>query len=97
MNKRQLQLTLASVVAALALLLTGCGANDHDRSGDPGKVTDRDEDHWTTGSRKHRVYHSDYDLTIKRSSDGTEYDIDVSSAAFDHCYQGSSYPKCVDR
>lgn len=97
MNKRQLQLILASLAVAVATLVTGCGASDADRSGDPGKVVDRDKDHWTTGSGKNRVHHYDYDLVIQRSSDGTEYEKDVSSAAYDHCYRGSSYPKCVDK
>lgn len=97
MNKTKLHAIIASVVMVLSFALAGCGASEEDRSGDPGKVVDRDSDTWTTGSRNHRVTHHDYDLTIKRSSDGTEYEKDVSSAAYDHCYRGSSYPKCVDK
>lgn len=96
MNRRQLQLILASLAVAVMALVTGCGASADDRNGDPGTVVSRDEDHWTSGSRKHRVHHSDYTLTIQRA-DGTTYDKDVSSAAYDHCYRRSSYPKCVDR
>ena len=95
MNKRQLQLALVSLGAALLLLVTGCESPD-DKRGDPGKVVARDEDHWTTKSGKTRIHHSDYDLTVERK-DGTVYELDVTSGGYDHCYRGSSYPKCVDR
>lgn len=90
---------IMGLIAGLVLgitALTGCGASEHDRSGDPGKISDRDSDHWTTKSGKTTTHHYDYDLTVTRK-DGTSYEIDVTSAAFDHCYVGSSYPKCVDR
>lgn len=88
----------AAAAVALVLALTGCGTNDHDYSGDPGKVVDRDHD--ANGKRA-----DDYDLTIERTdaadidaADGNRtYELDVTSSAYDHCYRGSSYPKCVDR
>lgn len=98
MNKRQLQLTLASLVAAVALLLTGCGS--HGTDGDPGKVRDKDRDYVKTGKR---TGHYDYDLEIERThqadidaADGDRtYWIDVSSDVYDDCVRGSNYPKCA--
>lgn len=84
---------IMGLIAALALgitALTGCGASDHDRSGDPGKVSDRERKYKSST----KTY--DYDLTVTRP-DGTSYEIDVTSSAYDHCYRGSAYPKCVDR
>lgn len=95
MNKRQLQLTFASLAAAVGLLLTGCDTT-HGDDGDPGTVVDRDSDVWTTRTGKTTTTHYDYDLTVRRA-DGTEYDIDVSSDVYDHCYRQSAYPKCVER
>lgn len=86
----------AGALVLSVLVLTGCGATAADRSGDPGKVSGRDESHWTTKSGKTTIHHYDYDLTVTRK-DGTSYEIDVTESAFDHCYRGSAYPKCVDR
>lgn len=69
--------------------LGACGATSEDRDGDPGVVVDRDHE------VKGKI--NDYDLTIKRDSDGTVYEKDVSHPAYDHCYRGSKYPLCVDR
>lgn len=97
MNKRQLQLWIASLAAGAALVLTGCGTQDSDYAGDPGKIVGRDKD--KVGSSY------DYDLTIERTraadideaGGSRTYEIDVTASAYDHCYRGSSYPKCVDR
>ena len=85
---------IAAVAAAVALLLAGCSEDDH--RGDPGKVVDREESFYMTKVGKTQVHHWDYDLTIRRP-DGSTYELDVSENAYDRCYQGSSYPKCVDR
>lgn len=95
---RKITAVVVSAVAAGALALTGCGTQDSDYSGDPGKVVDRDHD--ANGKRA-----DDYDLTIERTrqadineADGDRtYELDVTSSAYDHCYRGSNYPKCVDR
>lgn len=89
MNKDMLKLAAMTLAVLLAVLLTGCGPDDE--RGDPGKVTGRDRDY----SSSTKVW--DYDLTIKRTSDGKEYELDVSRSGYDHCYRGSSYPTCVDR
>ncbi len=89
MNKRQLQLALAALASAVALLVTGCSTPPDDR-GDAGKVVEREKD-WKSSTKTY-----DYDLTIRRP-DGTEYELDVTSGGYDHCYRGSSYPKCVSR
>lgn len=84
---------ITGLIAALALgiaALTGCGASEHDRSGDPGKVSGREKEY------KSSTKSYDYDLTVTRP-DGTSYEIDVTSSAYDHCYRGSAYPKCVDK
>lgn len=94
---RKITAAVVSAAVAGALALTGCGSTPDDHRGDAGKVVERDSDHWTTKSGKTTVHHWDYDLTIKRSSDGTEYELDVTESGYDHCYRGSSYPKCVDR
>lgn len=80
--------TLAVLATAAVLVLTGCGPDDH--RGDPGKVVDRERDY------RHSSKTWDHDLTIRRP-DGSTYELDVSGDAYDHCYRGSSYPKCVDR
>lgn len=85
----------ASVLLAGSLALTGCSTTHGDK-GDPGTVTDRDKDHWTTRSGRTTTHHWDYDLTVRRP-DGTEYGIDVSEDVYDHCYRGSHYPACVKR
>lgn len=95
---RKITAVVVSAVAAGALALTGCGASD-DKDGDPGKVVDRERDYSTST----KTY--DYDLEIRRTNPadieaagGDEtYEIDVTSGSYDHCYRGSSYPKCVDR
>lgn len=89
----------AAAALGIALVLTGCQGGTHGDKGDPGRVIGRDYDpSYTTRAGKTRIHHpSDYDLTVRRSADGTEYDIDVSHDVYDHCYTGSSYPKCVKR
>jgi hypothetical protein len=85
---------LAVLATAAVLALAGCGPDDH--RGDPGKVVDREESFYTTRVGKTTTQHWDYDLTIRRP-DGSTYELDVSEDAYDRCYRGSSYPKCVDR
>lgn len=87
---------LAAVAAALALMFgaTACGGSDSDCQGDAGRVTGKDYDPgYTTGSGKHKVSHSaDYDLTITRP-DGTTYDKDVTSTAYNDWYRrGGKFP-----
>lgn len=82
------KMIVAAAVAGV-LALTGCSTPD-DKRGDAGKVVERDSDYYSSTKQW------DYDLTIKRV-DGTEYDLDVTRRGYDHCYRGSSYPKCVDR
>lgn len=86
--------TTAAAVAALALALTAGCSTTHGNDGDPGKVTSRDSDYWTTRVNKTTTHHWDYDLTVRRA-DGSEYSIDVSEDVYDHCYRGSNYPACV--
>lgn len=92
--KKRITPGLALAVLALAGL-TACGPDDH--RGDPGKVIARDHDMWSTKSGKVTTWHHDYDLTVQRSKDGSTYELDVTGSGYDHCYRGSSYPKCVDR
>lgn len=86
---------IAAAVLGVVLILSGCSTPDDER-GDAGKVIGREESHWTTKSGKTIVWHHDYDLTVRRP-DGTVYELDVSEDGHDHCYRGSSYPRCVDR
>lgn len=95
MTGPKLPRVLVSAALTGLLVLTGCSTTHGDK-GDPGTVTDRDEDHWTTRSGKTTVHHWDYDLTVRRP-DGTEYEIDVSEDVYDHCYRGSHYPACAKR
>jgi len=41
---RRTTTALAAVAATVALMLTGCGADDSDCQGDPGKVSAKDYD-----------------------------------------------------
>ena len=82
--------------AAFALILAsvaGCGASDSDCKGDPGKVTEKDYDpSYTTGKGASKTHHSaDYDVTILRAN-GTTYEKDVSSTAYDWVKVGSKWP-----
>lgn len=85
-----------ALITAVVVGLTGCGSTSDDKRGDPGRVTGRDSAHWTTRSGKTTIHHSDYDLTIERTKDGTRYELDVTGEGYDHCYRNSKYPKCVD-
>lgn len=89
---------LAAFVAAIGIfLVAGCGS-PHPQ-GPAGQVTDHDKDQdcrtTGTGAKKHRTCTWDYELTV-RTPDGGETDFAVDSAAYDHCYRGSAYPKCID-
>ena len=85
---------LAAAALGLAVLLTGC-TDEHGADGAPGKVVDRDYD---PSYKIGKVHHAaDYDLTVERADGKGRYSIDVGSGAYDHCYTGSSYPKCVKR
>ncbi len=93
---RKIGTTTVAVLAAVALALgaTGCGASDDDCQGGAGKVTAKDYDpSYTTGRGTHKVHHSaDYELTILKA-DGTTYEKDVSSTAYDDWYKvGSAFP-----
>lgn len=81
----------AALVVVLLLfagvLLVGCGVSEQDSQGDPGVITEKDHD--SNGKRA-----DDWDFTIRRA-DGSSYEKDVSSAAYDTCYVGSKFPKCV--
>jgi hypothetical protein len=98
---RRTTTALAAVAATVALMLTGCGADDSDCQGDPGKVSAKDYDAaYTTGKGTHKTHHSaEYELTIIKA-DGTTYEKDVSSEAYDNWYKvGSKFPhptKCSD-
>lgn len=91
---RKIVTTVFAAVAVLALS-TGCDTT-HGDDGDPGTVTGRDKDSWTTKSGKTTIHHFDYDLTVRRA-DGSTYEIDVSEDVYDHCYTGSAYPACAKR
>lgn len=80
---------IAVAAVGAVLILSGCSTPDDER-GDPGKVIDRDADYNSSSKTW------DHDLTVRRP-DGTTYELDVTGDGYDHCYRGSSYPKCVDR
>jgi hypothetical protein len=91
---------LAALAAvALVLGLGACASDNHGTDGRPGKVIDRDSDpSYTTGSKSHKVHHSaDYDLQVDPADGSGPYWIDVGNGVYDHCYRGSSYPKCADK
>lgn len=77
--------TLALI--SLTFAGVGCGVSEEDSKGDPGVITEKDHD--SNGKKA-----DDYDFTVKRA-DGSTYEKDVSSFAFDSCYVGSKFPKCV--
>jgi hypothetical protein len=75
-------------LASLALAGVSCGVSDADKSGDPGKIIEKD---WDSNGKKA----DDYDFTVKRA-DGSTYEKDVSSFAFESCYVGSKFPNCLE-
>lgn len=75
-----------ALVATLALTgLTACQADSDACKGDSGVVADKDRD-WRSSTKSW-----DYDLTILRA-DGTTYEKDVTSTAYDWYKRGSKYP-----
>ena len=87
MNRIKTAVTAVLMTAALALGTVACGVTEDDKKGDPGVITEKDHD--ANGKRA-----DDYDFTVKRA-DGTEYEKDVSGSAYDSCYVGSKFPKCL--
>ncbi|WP_432112812.1 hypothetical protein [Streptomyces sp. S1] len=85
---------LALMIATVGgiVLVGACGVTGHDRSGDPGRIVEKDRDTRTVN----KVTTTDYDFTIERA-DGTRYELDVSGTAFEKCYVGSAYPSCLER
>jgi len=88
--------------ALVVLTLSGCGADDSDCQGDPGTVSAREKDSDTTstgtGKNKTTTTTTDYELTITRE-DGTSYEKEVSSTAYDWYKTGSQFPSvkhCTD-
>ncbi|MFF5973687.1 hypothetical protein ACFY7C_19380 [Streptomyces sp. NPDC012769] len=86
--------TLAAVTVGV-LVAVGCGVTDTDRAGDPGRIVEKDEDRRVSRTGKRTTTRYDYDFTIQRP-DGSVYELDVSRAAFDSCFVGSAYPRCLD-
>lgn len=94
---RRAALVLAAVGLAVGSM-TGCGASDGDCQGDKGKVSAKEQDTETTGTGKNKTTTYEYELTILRE-DGTTYEKDVSSTAYDWYKRGSTFPhpsKCED-
>lgn len=93
MTRSKITTTLAAVAASAALIFgaTACGASDSDCQGDPGRVSAKDYDAaYTTGSKAHKVHHNaEYELTIVRA-DGTTYEKDVTSTAYNEWYKVDS-------
>jgi hypothetical protein len=86
--------TTLAAVASLALIfgMTACGASDSDCQGDPGRVVEKDYD--SNGKAP-----DDWDVTVERDKDGTQYEKDVTSTAFDWVHKGSRWPSvkhCAD-
>jgi hypothetical protein len=94
--KHRLIVRILAVLTGTALVmatLSGCGASDDDCKGDPGTVTEREaEDHKVTtgtGTKKTTTTTTEYELTITRA-DGTTYEKEVSSTAYDDWYKTDS-------
>lgn len=82
---KRLPILTASFVAAVVLMLTGCGYEQ----GPAGRVVGKDKDYKaSTKTWKH-------ELTV-RAKDGTEHEFRVSRSDYKACYQGSAYPKCTE-
>lgn len=89
MTRSKITTTLAAVAASVALIFgaTGCGADDSDCQGDPGKITAKEYDKATKTDST-----ADYELTIQKA-DGTTYEKEVTSKAYDDWYKvGSKFP-----
>lgn len=104
MTRKTTTTTLAAITATVALIFgtAACGADDSDCQGDPGKVTDRDTDtdRTTTGTGKNKstTTTTTYEITILKA-DGTTYEKDVSSSAYDWYVRGAKFPHpkhCTD-
>jgi hypothetical protein len=98
--KHRMIVRILAVLTGAALVmatLSGCGASDDDCKGDPGRITEKDEDSSYNKSSKTTTY--DYDITVLRA-DNTTYEKDISETAYDDWYKvGGKFPhptKCED-
>lgn len=80
----RLPLLAAAFVAAVALVLTGCGYEQ----GPAGRVVDKDSTYQSSTKTR------SYELTV-RKPDGSEHEFPVGISDYKACYLGSAYPKCT--